>query len=318
MKNQSRSTHRPTAGSYVELFFAAIVMQILYFVTAIWSGSGGSEFYNSNTEEIHFALRIQLSLGWMMCIVAGLGFSILPLIYDLIAFEKTSMRTYVSLNISGQFAIMIGVVSGIIMNDLQIFQTLVTVGISLLCASLISLGPSAISIFKIKEPKKHELGPFTYSIGSLMPLLGTITISCWILRGRIERILKLSESIIFDFFLVLTVVTIIISHFNRRLNWNIIETKNLGKIFGIFTALLFVSVICEPLYYRDEISVRVFAVLVSAPFFFIFVMLNPVKLFKSVIQKKPHQKMILCAVLWMPVVGFTTFIETMGYVAIEQ
>jgi hypothetical protein len=46
-------------------------------------------------------------------------------------------------------------------------------------------------------------------------------------------------------------------------------------------------------------------------------MLNPVKLFKSVIQKKPHQKMILCAVLWMPVVGFTTFIETMGYVAIE-
>ena len=181
-----------------------------------WSGSSGFganyDFYNDNQEHIRFALRIQLGLGWVMCIIAGLGFSILPLIYDLHSFGKSVMRTYVGLNISGQFAIMLGVVSGIMMDDLLIFQTLATIGITLLCASLVTLGPSAIAIFKIRTPKENKSGPFTYSVGALMPFLGAITLACWILRERVERILDLSESIIFDFFIPLTVVALIISH----------------------------------------------------------------------------------------------------------
>lgn len=318
MKIETSSKQYSTAGSYIDLLFAAVVMQILFFITAMWSGSSNYDFYSDNQEHIRFALRIQLGLGWVMCIIAGLGFSILPLIYDLHSFGKSVMRTYVGLNMSGQVAIMIGVVSGILMDDLLIFETLATIGITLLCASLVTLGPSAIAIFKIRSPKENKTGPFTYSIGALMPFLGAITLACWVLRERVERILNLSESIIFDFFIVITVVALLISHFNRRLDWKIINQENLGKVFGIFTIMLLLSVIGEPLYYRDEISIRVFAVLVSAPFLFIFLMLNPKRILKCVFDKKPFNKMLLAAVFWLPVVGFVSFVETMGYVHLNE
>ena len=118
------------------IFICISCMQILFFATAMWSGSSNYEFYKDNQEHIRFAMRLQLSLGWIMCIIAGLGFSILPLLYDLHSFEKSVMRTYLGLNISGQFAIMLGVVSGIMTGDLLIFETLATTGITLLCASL--------------------------------------------------------------------------------------------------------------------------------------------------------------------------------------
>ena len=318
MKIETSSKQYSTAGSYIELLFAAVVMQILFFITAMWSGSSNYEFYSDNQEHIRFAMRLQLGLGWMMCIIAGLGFSILPLIYDLHSFGKSVMRTYVGLNISGQFAIMIGVVSGILMDDLLIFETLATIGITLLCASLVTLGPSAIAIFKIRTPKENKTGPFTYSVGALMPFLGAITLACWVLREKVERILNLSESIIFDFFIVLTVVALIISHFNRRLDWNIIKQENLGKVFGIFSVMLLLSVVAEPLFYRDEISIRVFAVLVSAPFLFISLMINPKRILKGVINKKPFNKMLLAAVFWLPVIGLTSFAETMGYVGVNE
>ena len=318
MKIETSSKQYSTAGSYIELLFAAVVMQILFFITAMWSGSSNYDFYSDNQEHIRFALRIQLGLGWVMCIIAGLGFSILPLIYDLHSFGKSVMRTYVGLNISGQFAIMLGVVSGILMDDLLIFETLATIGITLLCASLVTLGPSAIAIFKIRTPKENKTGPFTYSVGALMPFLGAITLACWVLREKVERILNLSESIIFDFFIVLTVVALIISHFNRRLDWNIIKQENLGKVFGIFSVMLLLSVVAEPLFYRDEISIRVFAVLVSAPFLFISLMINPKRILKGVINKKPFNKMLLAAVFWLPVIGLTSFAETMGYVGVNE
>ena len=318
MKIETSSKQFSAAGSYIEFLFASVVMQILFFATAMWSGSSNYEFYNDNQEHIRFAMRLQLSLGWMMCIIAGIGFSILPLLYDLHSFEKSVMQTYLSLNISGQFAIIIGVVSGILLDDLLIFETLATTGITLLCASLVTLGPSAISIFKIKNPKEDQPGPFTYSIGALMPIIGTITFACWVLREKVDRILNLSESIIFDFFIVLAVVSLMISHFNRRLDWNIIKPGNLGKVFAIFAFLLFISVIGEPMYFRDEISVRVFAALVSAPYLFMFLMINPMKILKGVIDKKPFNKMLLAAVFWLPVVGFTSFIETLGYVEVSE
>ena len=77
-----------SSGSYIDLVLAAVIMQILFFVTAFWVGTYGGDFYEQNLREVQFALRMQLGLGWMMCIIAGISFSILPLIYDVQGFEK--------------------------------------------------------------------------------------------------------------------------------------------------------------------------------------------------------------------------------------
>ena len=83
------------AGSYIDLVIAAVVMQILFFVATFWVGTSGTGFYNDNLREVQYVLRMQLALGWMMCIIAGISFSILPLIYDVQGFEKRDRKSHV-------------------------------------------------------------------------------------------------------------------------------------------------------------------------------------------------------------------------------
>ena len=124
-----------SAGSYIDLVLAAVSMQVLFFITAFWVGTSGTEFYQDNTTEVNHAMRIQLGLGWLMCILAGIGFSILPLIYDVIGFERTLMRVYVGMNVSGQMIITAGIVSG----NSSLFNSFTTIGITLLAASVVCL-----------------------------------------------------------------------------------------------------------------------------------------------------------------------------------
>jgi len=310
MKLDIQSKQHWAVGSYIDLILAAVVMQIVFFITTIWIGTIGTEFYNLNLNEIQYTLRIQMSLGWMMCIIAGLGFSTLPLIYDVQTFEKSVMRTYVAMNIFGQLAIMIGIMSG----NLPIYHTLATIGMTLLCTSLVCLWSPAMTIFKRKRSDGDKLGPFSYSIGAMMPVLGIITLICWVVRDKFSETLDFSESLIMDFFIPLVVASIIISHFNRRLDWKLIEPRNIGKVFGIYTVLLLLSIIGEPLSERGDVSTRVAAVLFFSPYFFIFIMMNPKKLLGAIKQRKPCNKMILTALLWIPFVGFAAYMETMGYV----
>ena len=159
-----------SSGSYLDLVLAAVFMQILFFLTAYFVGNYGGEFYEENIREIHYSLRMQLALGWMMCILAGVSFSILPLIYDVDGFEKTLMRVYVGMNVFGQIAISAGILS----NDLSIFNSLTTIGITLLCASLVCLWSPAMTIFKSKPGSVNKVGPFSYAMGAFLPFLGFI------------------------------------------------------------------------------------------------------------------------------------------------
>tara|TARA_B100000700_G_scaffold331658_1_gene466650 strand:- start:990 stop:2312 length:1323 start_codon:yes stop_codon:yes gene_type:complete len=297
------------AGSYIDLILAAVCMQIVFLITTIWIGTKGANFYNDNLSEIGYALRMQLGLGWMMCIIAGIGFSVLPLIYDVQGFEKTLMRIYVGLNISGQMAIMAGIMSG----DLSIFHSLSTIGITLLCASLVCLWSPAMTIFKNKSSSDNSVGPFSYTLGALLPFLGIITLCCWVLRNNFSGILVLSENLIYEFLIPLVITTVIISHFNRRLNWRIIEAKNTGKIFAIFSLLLVFSFISEPLQERGDVSLRITAVLQFLPYLFIFVMLNPKRIVTQIRKQKPCNIMVLTSVFWLPLVGIAAYMETMGY-----
>lgn len=310
MNTDISGKHHWAIGTYIDLILAALGMQVVFFITVVWVGTIGTDFFNLNHDEIRYTIRIQLGLGWMMCIIAGLGFSVLPLIYDVPTFEKSVMRTYLAMNIFGQLAIMIGIMSG----NLSIYHTLTTIGITLLCASLVCLGPAAMTIFKSNKKDEDKLGPFSYSIGAMLPFLGIITLICWVARDKFPEALDFSVSLILDFFLPLVVATIIISHFNRRLDWNLIEPRNMGKVFGIYTILLLLSIISEPLSERGDLSDRLAAVLHFLPYFFIFIMMNPKKLLSFIKQRKPFNKMVFTAMLWIPFVGFAAYMEIMGYV----
>ena len=298
-----------SAGSYIDLVLAAVSMQILFFFTAYWIGNYGGDFYDENIKEIHYSLRMQMSLGWMMCILAGVSFSILPLIYDVIGFEKTLMRIYVGMNVVGQIAISAGIIS----RNLSIFNSLTAVGMTLLCASLVSLWSPAMTIFRSKSGSNNSVGPFSYALGAFLPVLGVITLLCWILRYEFSSILQFSENLVIDFFFSLALVALIISHLNRRLDWEIIRSENTGKVFGIYAVLLILGLISGPLHERGDLSTSVKGVLQLSPYVFIFLAVNPRKIIQQIVQSKSYNPMLVCSVLWLPFVGISAYLETMGY-----
>ncbi len=307
--NLERKPHW-AAGSYIDLVLAAVAMQILFFVTAFWVGTYGGDFYNENLREIQYALRMQLALGWMMCIIAGISFSILPLIYDVQGFERSLMRVYVGMNVTGQIAITAAIMS----NDHSMFDSFATVGITLLCASIISLWSPSMTIFRNKSSNGDKVGPFSYALGAFLPILGLITVLCWIMRDEYSGILELSEDIVYDFFMSLALTALIISHINRRLNWDIIDSKNTGKVFAIFAILLLLALVSKQLQERGDISLRLTAMIQFLPYAYIFLVLNPKKILSQIGRGQPYNKMVLTSVFWLPFVGAAAYYETMNFV----
>lgn len=302
------------AGSYLDLVLAAVFMQILFFFTAYWTGNYGGDFYDENLREIHYLLRMQLALGWMMCILAGVSFSILPLIYDVEGFEKTLMRVYVGMNVFGQIAI----AAGILTADESLFYSLATIGMTLLCASLVCLLSPAMTIFRSKPGDSSKVGPFSYALGAFLPILGVLSILFWILRNKFSNSLEFSENLVLDFFFSLALVALIISHVNRRLDWRIIDSNNTGKVFGIYAAMLVLALFSGPLYERGDISSTVKAILQTTPYIFIFIALKPLKLVTKVRESPTYNGMILAAIFWLPFIGITAFFETMDYFDAES
>ena len=298
------------AGSYIDLVIAAVVMQILFFVATFWVGTSGTGFYNDNLREVQYVLRMQLALGWMMCIIAGISFSVLPLIYDVQGFEKSLMRVYVGMNVTGQIAIAAAIMS----NDSSLFNSFATVGITLLCASIISLMSPSMTIFRSKSSNGDTVGPFSYALGAFLPFLGLITALSWILRDEHSGILDFSEGLVYDFFMPLALTALIISHINRRLEWEIISSKNTSRVFAIYAVLLLLALISKPLHERGDVSVRITAILQFLPYVYIFIMLNPKKIISKIRQGNPYNKMVLSSTFWLPFIGTAAYYETMAYV----
>jgi hypothetical protein len=203
---------------------------------------------------------------------------------------------------------------GILIGKEDIFYTLSTIGITLLCTSLFVLGPPALTIFKSRKIDSAKVGPFSYAIGMILPFIGLITLVSWIAR-EYSSVLRLSESIIIDFFIPLAVLATIVSHFNRRLNWELIKSKDTGKVFIILMILLLLSIVSGPLSRNGDISMRLSAILVLLPYAYIFVMLNPRKIIEKIREKQPYSKMIVASVFWLPFIGIAAFLETLEYVS---
>ena len=119
-------------------------------------------------------------MGWLMCLIAGIGFDILPLIHGTTPFHENAMRQFLITNLAGQSVLAIST----FMNTEQKMLEFATVGISFLCLSILLLGGPGRRMFmeSIRRKEEEEVGIASLIPGVAFPFFGATILACWLYR----------------------------------------------------------------------------------------------------------------------------------------
>ena len=163
-QRERSSSYTWAAGSYVDLFLAAAVTQLLFAFSLYWlifvdttlvtdKVPGGASLAVSNLPML--AMGIMAGVGWMMAIALGIGFDTTPLNFKTAPFDQSLISMVAALNIAGQALMFIGIVSG----DAELFRQLGLMGATLLGTSLIMVGPLTFRFFRTRSKSGDKIGP---------------------------------------------------------------------------------------------------------------------------------------------------------------
>lgn len=293
------------AGSYLELFVASAAMFLLFAIMITWlifKSPYGLFDDDERLNTINFILIVHFSLGPMIAVLAGIAFDTFPLVYNIPSFERTTMRHFLQLNILGQLFILIGVFS----TNWDLLIELCGIGIILLSLSLLSLASPAIEVFRTKN-EVDEVGVFSYTPGILLVICGLVVIISWFLRG-ISGMIELGVAFTVALFSCMQIATCLLSHFNRRLGWEVTKPKSLQFKFALFFVIALAHIVISTLRGRGLVSEDIVDISLTALFILMFFIVDP----KRILQlsfgplAKPHSRMVLGGYLLLPVLAITS------------
>lgn len=248
--------------------------------------------------------------GWLMCLVAGIGFDILPLIHGSSPFHEDALRQFMLLNFVGQTILFISTFMG---TPAQVLEYS-TIGISFLCIAVILLGRPGRRLYldSKMETEGDEVGVLSLVPGVAFPFLGSLILACWMLRDA-AGMLELGRSVIILLFVLLT-VTMIISHFNRRLNWHILAPEKISPRIRVFFLLSFLHVLFAYLNGRegtgaDTLIDQMDNYTLGMVLLYAFIMCNPLSILKKAWtgERMAHNTLLLAALCMLPFSAFHAF-----------
>ena len=287
------------AGSYVDLFLAAAVTQILFAVSLYWLlfvdsslvsdiSPGGSALSSSNLPML--AIGIMAGVGWMMAIVQGIGFDITPLNFKTAPFDQSLISMVAALNIAGQALIFIGIVSG----DAELFRQLGLMGVTLLGTSLIMAGPLTFRFFRTRSSSLDKIGPWSYGPGFGLPVIGMMTILAWLFADS-DVFFELYWTVLIDSFWGMMAFAVIFGHFHGRCNWELMDPKRTHLAFKVFIALCILHIALVFANETGQISEDRVNASFSLPLVWIFLIARPDRIWKKVRDGEPHNTQMLSA-----------------------
>jgi hypothetical protein len=299
------------AGSYVDLFLAAAVTQILFAFSIYWlifvdttlvtnKEPGGASLADSNLPIL--AMGIMAGVGWMMAIVLGIAFDITPLNFKTAPFDKTLISMIAALNIAGQALMFIGVVSG----DAELFRQLGLMGVTLLGTSLIMFGPLTFRFFRSRASSRDKIGPWTYGPGFGLPVIGIMTILAWLFADS-DIFFELYWTMLIDSFWAMMAFAVIFSHFHGRCGWELMDSERTHLAFKVFVALCILHIALVFANETGQISEDRVNASFSLPLVWIFLIARPDRIWKKVREGEPHSTQMLSAhsfLLVTIIVGF--------------
>ena len=311
---EQRESHRSytwAAGSYVDLFLAAAVTQILFAFSLYWlifvdttlvtdKVPGGASLTVSNLPML--AMGIMAGVGWMMAIVLGIGFDTTPLNFKTAPFDQTLISMVAALNIAGQSLMFIGIVSG----DAELLRQLGLMGATLLGTSLIMLGPLTLRFFRTRADSQDKIGPWSYGPGIGLPVIGIMTILVWLFSDS-DVFFELYWTMLIDSFWGMMAFGIIFGHFHGRCGWELMDSNRTHLAFKVFVALCILHIALVFANETGQISEDRVNASFSLPLIWIFLIARPDRIWKNVRDGEPHSTQMLSAhslLLVTIIVGF--------------
>lgn len=302
-----------STGSYLALFFASGITTVIFIAAMAYHYATKSAYYeilSADYTTIIYIIMAWVTLGWLMALIAGIGFDVLPLIHGAAPFHESTMRQFIILNISGQFFLTLST----FMSTREMIDEFSTVGIVLLSLGVLLLGlPGRRLASESKMSKERdEVGVMSLLPGAVFPFFATTIIFCWLLRDT-PGMLELGRSVMVALYILVTVV-IIVSHFNRRLNWNIIPPEKLQTRLTVFAVFLCTHILFSFLTGREGSDTHTLLAQMSdyslgLTLLWAFILCNPLAVAKKAFFNggMGHNRLVFAALWMLPFCSFHAF-----------
>ena len=314
LKQRNPDSYTWAAGSYIDLFIASAVTQVLFGISLYWIIFVDTTLITDKFTRIGaplavsnlamLSIGISAGVGWMMAIVLGIAFDTTPLNFKTAPFDESLISIVAVMNIVGQALIMVGIVSG----DAELFQQMGLMGVTLLGMQLVILGPLTMKFLRGRSHSKDEIGPWSYGPGLGLPVIGIMSMMAWLLADS-DQFVELYWTILIDSFWAMMAFAIMFGHFQMRRGWELMKPKHMHLAFKMFVALCILHICLVYSYQTGYIDDARINATFSLPILWIFFVSRPDRIWKKVRAGEKCSKQMLSAYCWLLVTGLVGLYE---------
>ena len=301
MENDLKVDLREFEGSYLELFLASGIVFLLFVFAVLWQVTNYFEYWeNHNFAQPLFLLFVMATYGWLLLNALGCAYTLLPIIHQTQFFRKKDLRIQMSFCMAGH----VFIAFALLQRNIHYVAIAGFIGLLLNAIGLSSLSIPTLRVSRRKLRNFDQLGKVAYTLGIIMPIFGIIPMISWIFLHN-KTSLELAMYIISTFMIGLVNLTFLVSHFERRLGWDLIKDGNTIRVFKIYFLLTLIGILGTSLSLVYDIFPHYLLGFSQAlPFFWMFYALNPSKVWSNVRKKYPVSKPILAGYFILLFNGF--------------
>ena len=305
MENDSKVDLREFEGSYLELFLASGIVFLLFVFAVLWQATNYFDYWETNDfAKPLFLFFVMATYGWLLLNALGCAYTLLPIIHQTQFFKKKELRIQMSFCMAGH----VFITFALLQRNIDYVTIAGLIGLVLNAIGLSSLSIPSLRVSRRNLKNFDQLGRVAYSLGIIMPIFGILPIIGWIFIID-KSSLEFSMYIISTFMIGLVNLTFLVSHFERRLGWNLIKNDNSIKIFKIYLLFTMVGILGTifSIVYED-VPHFLLGLSQALPFFWMFYAFNPSKVWSNMRKKYPVSKPILAGYFMLLFNGFVFMI----------
>ena len=295
-------------GSYIAHFMSSAVMILPFLLAVSWLSYSESDYsfrQGSYRLEIAYILTSLISLGWMMSMIMGITFDLFPLTHNSNSYNETHSTHYIFINIVGQLLIVIGIFS----NNLELLMEISTVGMVLLCWGVGTMAWPSWKLHQNAIKENINSGSVALIPSLLIPITAFIILFSWVFR-QTTGILEFGLAFNVIVMMGTISLTLILAHFNRRLSWGLVKSRNVRPIIVIYIGLAILHSFAAMWHARGDISFTILNYTLAAPLIWGFMSTKPIETIKNAVggTQKPHSRLIGTAQWFFLVSGIMAII----------